>query len=190
MLIQSIKTHPVTQSDTDIFGILDQFITSLEEGSIVAVTSKIVAICEGNIRPIVGTSKEELIYSESDEYLDAPNPYGVVLTIKNNILIASAGIDESNGDSHFILWPRDPQASANRIREYLVKKFNLHKIGVIITDSVTRPLRWGVTGISIAYSGFHALRDYRDTPDIFGRHLHFTQSNLSDGLAAAAVLVM
>jgi dihydrofolate synthase / folylpolyglutamate synthase len=189
MHIQAIKTHPIAASE-NLENILDTYITHLSEGSIVAVTSKIVALCEGRVCPIEWTDKAELIRSEADEVLDVPNPYGVTLTIKDDILAASAGIDESNACGQYVLWPADPYTSAQMICTYLRRRFQLHHVGVILTDSVTRPMRWGVTGISIAHSGFEALYDYRGKPDIFGRYLHFTQSNLADGLAAATVFVM
>jgi F420-0:gamma-glutamyl ligase len=51
-------------------------------------------------------------------------------------------------------------------------------------------LRRGVLGISLAHYGFSPLKDYRGTPDIFGRKLQMTQTNIVDGLAAAAVMLM
>lgn len=101
-----------------------------------------------------------------------------------------AGIDESNADSQYVLWPKDAQATANRTRHYLAKKFNLQKVGVIITDSTCQPLRRGTSGIALAHSGFRALRDYVGTEDLFGRPYKVTQANISGGLAAAAVFVM
>lgn len=190
MIINSIKTHPITSSDTNIEAILDQYLTDFGEKDILAVTSKILWITEGNLIPIDTIDKYELIRKECDEYLDVENPYNVILTIKNGHLIASSGIDESNGDGNFILWPKNPEISAKNIWNYLRNRFWVKECWVIITDSVTRPLKWGVTGISIASYGFKSLRDYRHTPDIFGRHLHYTQSNIADGLAASTVLVM
>ena len=70
------------------------------------------------------------------------------------------------------------------------EKFQIKNLGVIITDSKTTPLRWGVTGTAIAYSGFKPLNDLIGTPDLFGRELKMTKVNILDGLAAAAVLVM
>jgi F420-0:gamma-glutamyl ligase len=61
---------------------------------------------------------------------------------------------------------------------------------VIITDSKTTPLRWGVTGVAIAHSGFLAVRDLIGHLDLFGRPLHMTKVDVADALAAAAVLVM
>ncbi len=190
MIINSIKTHPITSKDTDISQILDQYLTDFHERDILVITSKILWITEWSIIPVWSIEKDALIHRESDEYLDVPNPYGVILTIKNGHLVASAWIDESNGDNHYILWPKDLETSVKKIWDSLRQRFGIKECWVIITDSVTRPLLWGVTGISIASYWFEALRDYRNTPDIFGRHLHFTQSNIADGLAAAAVLVM
>src|SRR3989344_2903478 len=54
----------------------------------------------------------------------------------------------------------------------------------------TMPLRRGTIGISLAHCGFNPLKDYRGTKDIFGRKFTMTQTNIADGLAAAAVVVM
>lgn len=191
MNIKAIKTHKITKKDSDLFAVLDKYITELSEESIVAVTSKIVAICEGRIIPVLKTDKDELIKQEADLYLPREeNQYNLFLTIKNNLLAVSAGIDESNADGNYVLWPADPQGMANKIRQHLTKKFGLKKIGVIITDSKTTPLRWGVTGAAIAHSGFSALKDLIGSKDLFGRKLKMTKVSIMDGLAASAVLVM
>ena len=52
------------------------------------------------------------------------------------------------------------------------------------------PLRAGVTGVAVGYAGFRGIKDYRGTPDIFGRKFKFSRTNIADGLATAAVLVM
>ena len=59
-----------------------------------------------------------------------------------------------------------------------------------ITDSKTAPLRVGVTGVALAYSGFQALNDYVDTKDLFGQAFRMIKVNVVDALATAAVLVM
>ena len=195
MKVSAVKTHKITQEDKDIFKILDQYILELPENSVVAVTSKIVSICEGSILKIDDTQgeefKEKLIQENSQYYISrASSKYNISFTITNNILSASAGIDESNGNGFYILWPKDAQDSANKIRGYLAQKFNVKNVGVIITDSKTTPLRWGVTGITLAHSGFNALFDYIGKEDLFGRAFVYEKLNLSDSLAAAAVLEM
>jgi F420-0:gamma-glutamyl ligase len=42
----------------------------------------------------------------------------------------------------------------------------------------------------LAHSGFEALNDYRNTPDIFGRIMQVTQANIAEALAASSVVVM
>lgn len=193
--ITPVKTHKITLEDKDIVAIIDRYITHLEDNSILVVTSKIVSICEGRVKKIDPSTeesdKEELVKEESDYYLDkSENKYGFFLTITQNLLIPTAGIDESNGNGYYILWPEDPQQTANKIRQYFSQKFGLQNFGVIITDSKTTPLRWGTTGVAIAHSGFAALNDYIGQPDLFGREMRVTKSNIMDGLAAGAVMAM
>lgn len=195
MIVTAIRTHKITREDTDLFRILDQYILDLKENSILAVTSKIVSITEGSSLKIENNEnsgeKDRLIKENSQFYLPRANSkYNISFTIANNILSASAGIDESNGNGFYILWPKNAQVSANKIREYLSQKFNLKNFGVIITDSKTTPLRWGVTGIALAHSGFSALNDYIGKPDLFGRPFLYEKLNVADSIACAAVLVM
>lgn len=190
MIVTPIKTHKITTEDNDLFAILDKYLPELKEKSVVAITSKIISFTQGRI---VSSSvdKQKLIEKESDYFLPrTSSKYNVQFTIKNNILTANAGIDESNADGQFVLWPENPQESVNKIREYLTKKFNIKFLGVIITDSKAMPLRWGVTGISLAHSGLNALKDYIGKNDLFGRKFRFEKLNIADSLAAAAVLKM
>jgi F420-0:gamma-glutamyl ligase len=52
------------------------------------------------------------------------------------------------------------------------------------------PLRRGAVGFALAWDGFDPLRDYRGTPDLFGRSFEIEMANLADALAATAVLEM
>jgi putative folate metabolism gamma-glutamate ligase len=173
-----------------LFAILDRYVQRLPERSVLAITSKIVAICEGRVLPMAGVEKRELIEAEAERYLPPHPKYGVSLTIKQDMLIATAGIDESNAEGHYVLWPSDAQRSANAVRAHLAQRFSLAEVGVIITDSRTTPLRLGVTGVALAHSGFRALNDYVGSKDLFGRALRMTKVNVMDALATSAVLVM
>lgn len=190
MKVTAIKTHKITKDDKDVFAILDKYLPELTEKSVIAVTSKILSIIEGRVVKIGQVSKDELVTQEAELYLPPDPKYHFSLTIKNSLLIPSAGIDESNGNGYYVLWPKDPQKLANDIREDLVQKFKIKHVGVIITDSKTTPLRWGVTGAAIAYSGFLPLNDQVGIPDVFGRVMQATKVNVMDGLAASAVVVM
>lgn len=163
-----------------------------KEGDILAISSKVVSIDEGRCIPADKAEKNDLIKQEAQLYTQPKHTerWGYLFTITHGILGGSAGIDLSNGADHFILWPKNPMASAERIRKELMKIFKLKKFGVVITDSTSRPLRRGAMGMALAWAGFEPLYDYRGTKDIFGRAIRVEQANLVDGLAAAAVLVM
>lgn len=192
MIVTSIKTKKVSRSDT-IHQILDASLPEIFEKSIVIITSKIISVCQGRVVKNTGqTDKKKLVVKEADLYLNDtyPTPYGHTITVKNHILVPSAGIDESNANGDLILHPRNVQQVAVSIWQYLRKKHNLGEIGVLITDSHTMPLTWGVTGVGLAWCGFEAINDYVGKPDIYGRNLQHTEASILNGLASSAVVVM
>lgn len=191
MIVKAIRTRKFLPPKDNLLDLLSN-IKNLKENSVVAVTSKVVSIGEGRCIKVNKISKDELAISESDKYIPREeSPGGWILhTIKNNMLIASSGVDESNGNNFYILWPKNPKASVKRIWQILRKKFKLENLGVIVTDSRLVPLRRGVVGIAIAYFGFKPVKDYRGKKDLFGREFVMETSNLADSLATAAVLEM
>jgi len=191
MNIDPIKTLKIVVEGPSLQDIIASSVSECSERSILVITSKIVSICEGRVVKIGDQEKQSLIVHESSFYIPPEkSKYDISLTITRNILIPTAGIDESNGNGHYVLWPKNPQQTARDIRSYLADRFRLTNVGVLITDSKTAPLRLGTTGICLAYAGFSALNNYIDTPDLFGRNLKVTKANVADGLAAASVLVM
>lgn len=191
MQVQAIKTRKFLPPKDNLWELLST-IKSLKENCVVAVTSKVVSIGEGRCIPIGSIDKDNLIARESDKYLPRqlfPNEW-TMYAIKNNILAAAAGIDESNAKGFYILWPEDPELSVKKIWEFLRKKFDVKNLGVIITDSRVIPLRRGVVGLAISYFGFKPLKDYRGTKDLFGKEFIMETSDIPDSLATAAVLEM
>ncbi len=170
--------------------LLDLHLDDLPNGAIVVVTSKIVSLCEGRVVQPAEASKAQLIEQESERYLTSPGVHGFQFTIAHNTLVPAAGIDESNVGGGYLLWPADPQASANAIRHHLRAQFGRARVGVIISDSTCSPLRRGTSGIAIAHSGFRAVNSYIGQLDLFGRPLKLSESNIAGGLAAAAVVLM
>src|SRR3989344_4037822 len=132
MIVTTYKTSKISVGDT-LHSILDQYLPVLQERDVVVITSKIVSICQGQVINNDGTiDKHDLIHKEAEYYIDPEaTQYDVTLTIKQGTLIASSGIDESNSDKYFILWPLEPHKSAQEIWNYLKKKHNLKKLGVI-----------------------------------------------------------
>lgn len=193
MIVKAYKTHKIKVGE-DIFQILDKYLPTLSDHSVVAITSKIISISQGDVVPNDGTiDKDELIKKEADFYIESKvaTPYGkIFLTRKNNHIAFSAGIDESNADGNFILWPRNLQSATNKIWGYLRKKNNIKNLGVIVTDSRVTPVRTGIVGFCISWCGFEAVNDFSGNPDIFGRDLKFTKTSTIEPLAAAAAFEM
>ncbi len=190
MHIVAIKTEKVTPRSTTLVALLDRSLNKFPDGSILVITSKVVALCEGRFLAHDATLKEEAIIAEADYYLPKEHSrYGIPLTITDNAFIARAGIDASNTNGHYSLLPLDSYATARKIRRYLVKRFAVTNVGVIVVDSHSTPLRRGTLGVAIGWSGFQALKNYKNLPDIFGHH-YTTHQNQVDGLAVTASLAM
>ncbi len=189
MIVTPIKTTVVLPNSTTLIDLISSNITDIKEGSILAIASKVVSLCENRVKSMNLYDKTDLVQQESDRFTDTVGSYGFHFTITKNILIPSAGIDESNGNGDFILWPSDPQKSANNIRKQIKEFYGLKNIGIIITDSNLTPLRHGTVGIALAHSGFAALNDYVGQPDLFGRPFTVSTADIAGGLAGAAVLV-
>ena len=184
-----IKTRIFQPPQDDLFAILDESLVEVREADIVVVSSKVVSIHEGNCLPTTSIEKKVLIEKEAE--LAIPRSYwSSPITVKHNAFIGTAGIDESNANGHYILLPKDPFLSAQNIHTYLTKRFNLERVGVIITDSHSSPLRRGALGVSIGFWGFAPTINHVGKPDLFGREFRIEVSNLADALAAGAGIVM
>lgn len=178
--ITPVKTNRIAPNQKSIFDVLEGFLPEVSERSVIAITSKIVSLCEGRVMPAKGVDLEMLVKKEADYYLSgSPGKFDQRFTITNNLLSARAGIDYSQRNDYYILLPADPQTTANDVRHFLREKYKVSEVGVVITDSISSPLRRGVTGTMLSHSGFKALNDYKTS-----------RANVAAGLAAAAVLVM
>lgn len=193
MQVRAIQT-PVVKKDYDLFALIQDSLRSLEEKSVVVVTSKVVALCEGNVRRIkTGTHEEKLRLAkkEAEAYIDQTySKYDMLITIKHGLVAVNAGVDESNTGKYYAFLPKDPYQSAKEIWQFLREELKVKQVGVLITDSKTLPLKWGTTGTALAHCGFKALSNKIGLPDLFGRKLKMTQVNMAEGLAVAAVVEM
>jgi coenzyme F420-0:L-glutamate ligase/coenzyme F420-1:gamma-L-glutamate ligase len=164
--------------------------TGLLEGDVVVVTSKVVSKSEGRIVP----------ESQRDAALDAETvtvvatketPRGTTRIVRTHhgLVLAAAGIDASNAPAgHVLLLPRDPDASARALRQGLRDLTRL-SVGVVVTDTLGRPWRDGLTDSAIGVAGVTVLDDLRGLPDAQGRAMEATVIAVADEIASAADLV-
>lgn len=190
MKISAVKTHKIEYGES-LKNILDTYINELQEKSIIAITSKILSVTQGRYVKKNEIDKYELIKNEADQILETDeNQYNIHLTIKNGLLIPSAGIDESNAGDYYLLYPQDMWKITEETWHHLREKFNLSEVGVIITDSHTTIMRRGVVGIGLTWCGFSPLNSYIGKPDLYEQPLKVTKVNVLDSLAVTAVFAM
>ena len=107
----------------------------------------------------------------------------------HGFVCANAGVDASNVPPGFVtVLPRDPDASAERLRGALSAAFGC-PVAVIVSDTFGRPWREGVVNVALGVAGLQPLLDYRGSADSFGRRLTSTVVALADEVAGAAEIV-
>lgn len=184
MEIRPVKTRLFREQE-NLADFVVSHIPAVAEGTVLVVTSKIVALAEG--RTAKAEDKDRVIKAESDF---AVKTKWVWLTVKDGLVIANAGVDESNAEGKLILLPKDSYRAAAKLRAELRTHYGVKHLGVLLTDSRVLPLRSGVMGIALGYAGFKGLRSYVGAKDLFGRAFKFEETNVADCLASAAILSM
>ena len=162
----------------------------LADGDLVIVTSKIVSKAEGRI--VQADSRDDAITDETVRVVatkTTPRGQTRIVETKHGLIMAAAGVDASNTPAGTVLLlPEDPDASARAIRAELQRESGL-SLGVIITDTLGRAWRDGLTDAAIGAAGLSVLDDYRGRVDTQGRPLEMTVTAIADEVAAAADLV-
>lgn len=191
MEVLPIKTRLIQPPKDDLYGALSEAIADLQEEDVVVITSKVVAIHQGRSIKNDGTiDKKELAKKEADAYLMAKPPGKWSFFVKDNAIVANAGIDESNSNGYITLLPEKPIEAAREIWEFLTEKFGISKLGVVISDSHSIPFHCGTMGVALGLWGFNPVKYFVGKKDLFGRPFEFTRIDVADSLAVAGVFAM
>ena len=116
----------------------------------------------------------------------------VITTLRRGVLIANAGVDQSNVDparGDLVALPRDPDATAVALMRLLRARHGV-PVGVIVADSVVHALRRGTAGCALGVAGIHAVSSELGRPDLFGREMRITSRAVADNICSAALLLM
>jgi len=185
---------PDVTPGADLAALITEAAPWLKDSDILVVTSKIVSKAEGRLVdvPLAGPEREaaraELLAAETARPVARRGHTRIVQT-HHGFVMASAGIDASNVDrSRLVLLPKDPDASARSLCAALRERHGL-RVGVIISDTMGRPWRNGLTDVALGAAGIEPIRDHRGEIDPYGNELHLTQMAVIDELAGAAELV-
>ena len=162
----------------------------MQDGDILAVTSKVVSKAEG--RAIAAADREDAITAQTVRLVASrPHANGVTRIVENplGLVMAAAGVDGSNApDGVVLLLPEDPDASARALCAALRERFGV-ALGIVITDTLGRAWRIGQTDAAIGAAGLRVVEDWRGRTDANGVALEATIVAVADEIAAAADLV-
>jgi coenzyme F420-0:L-glutamate ligase/coenzyme F420-1:gamma-L-glutamate ligase len=179
----------------------------LRVDDVLVVTQKVVSKAEGAIVDLTTVDPRpeaiefatrwdrdprqvEVVLREARRVVRQAN--GVLITeTPHGFVCANGGVDASNvgpGSGQVVtLLPRDPDASATRIRRAIEARFGID-VAVIVSDSFGRPWRWGIIDVAIGVSGMLPLEDLRGSADHDGRVMRSTVRAVADEIASAAEL--
>jgi coenzyme F420-0:L-glutamate ligase / coenzyme F420-1:gamma-L-glutamate ligase len=200
---------PVQQSAFHLLDTLRQSLVAageaLQDGDVLAVSSKYTAISEGRVislQSITPTTEAlalasryhmnpviaQLVLQEADHIFGGIP--GFLLTAKEGIISPNAGIDRSNiPHGYAVLFPAEPYRSAAELRGRIAAEMGAD-VGVILTDSWLMPGRLGTSGVALATAGFKPVQDERGKADLFGNPMQVTQRGIADSLCICAQMVM
>jgi len=209
-----LERFPLVEPGDDlaqlIMDSLDDNGLALQEGDVLVIAQKIVSKAEGRYVRLAEVTagpeaqalaaradkdprQVELVLQESKEVMRV-RPGVIIVEHRNGYVHANAGIDKSNiandpDDPQVLLLPRDPDRSAQELRQALAQKSAVDP-QVIINDSMGRAWRNGTVGLAIGTAGLQPLHNQVGERDIFGNVLEVTEPAVADELAAGASLVM
>jgi F420-0:gamma-glutamyl ligase len=186
MQVTAIKTRRFLPPKDSLEDLLSYFDATLSDGDVVAISSKVLSICEGACKPTIDTEKQVLIANQSDEILSIKQDGEALLTRNHDMLLEYGGVDTLKA-GYYVTLPNNPYKSALAIWKILKKRNKIKKLGVIITDSHSVPYRRGAIGMAIAGYGFKPV-----TMDgtITKTHKKVAMIDTLDSLAATANVVM
>ena len=208
MRLCPVRTRAVKPGDNLVEVILDSLRKQkleLENDDVLALTSKIVSYSQGRVvklgevKPSEKAKKMAKKYSLEPEFAEllldqAEKVYGgvekAVLTLRDKILTANAGIDKKNAPiGSVVLWPENLVGWLKDFRDEVSRKAG-RRFAVMVVDSGLIPLRIGTVGLALAVAGFNPIREWRGKKDLYGRPIMITRHAVADDLASAAHLLM
>ena len=208
----ALKNFPLIKPNDDLANIINNSISvnniCIDDNDVIVVAQKIISKSENRYVDLdkVKISEEakdlasklnkdkgliQTIINESNKIISTEKKV-VIVEHKLGFININAGIDQSNipHDKNLaLLLPENPTKSAVDLHQELTKFLNKN-ISIIISDSMTRPFRSGVTNFALASHNIQSLIDLKGEEDMFGNKLKGTEIAAADELASAAGLLM
>ena len=208
----ALKNFPIIKPNDDLANIINNSMSlnniCIDDNDVIVVAQKIISKSENRYVDLdkVKISEEakglatklnkdkgliQTIINESNKIISTEKKV-VIVEHKLGFININAGIDQSNipQDKNLaLLLPENPTKSVVDLHQELTKFLNKN-ISIIISDSMTRPFRSGVTNFALASHNIQSLIDLKGEEDMFGNKLKGTEIAAADELASAAGLLM
>jgi coenzyme F420-0:L-glutamate ligase/coenzyme F420-1:gamma-L-glutamate ligase len=192
LTVTPVEGFPEVVLGTVLADLVAEAVPDLDDGDVLVVTSKIVSKAEGRLVPVDPddpSAAKALVEAEAVRVLRRRGDLLITET-RHGFVCANSGVDLSNVErGAAALLPVDSDRSARKLRDGLRARRGV-SVGVVVTDTVGRTWRKGLTDVAIGCAGVAAVVDLRGTEDALGRELHATEVAVADEIAAAAELVM
>ncbi|ASU77644.1 coenzyme F420-0:L-glutamate ligase [Actinopolyspora erythraea] len=194
LVFRAVADLPEFAEGDDLAGALIGAAPWLRDGDVLVITSKVVSKVEGRVVDAPrdperrDALRRELVLEEADHVL-ARKGRTLITQNKLGIVQAASGVDASNvATDQIALLPRDPDATAERLRAELAERAGV-RVAVVITDTMGRAWRVGQTDVAIGSAGVSVLHRYAGSTDSLGNELEVTTVAVADEIAGAADLV-
>jgi coenzyme F420-0:L-glutamate ligase/coenzyme F420-1:gamma-L-glutamate ligase len=191
MIIEACKKNGLELEDGDII-VIAQKVVSKAEDRVVTLRGLVPSEQAKDLSRLTGKSARfvELVLKESKRVLKASRDI-LLVEDKRGLVCINAGIDKSNvgGRGRFALLPESPDVSADKCR-LEIRELTNKNVGVIVSDTYSRPFRRGQVNYAIGTAGVRLFKDYKGKKDLFGQVLKVKNVAVVDELAAAAELLM
>lgn len=177
----------------------------LRDEHVLAIAHKVVSKSEGAVVALASVTPSaraaqlaleldkdpravQVVLDESVQVMRAERGVMICRT-RHGFVCANAGVDASNASTPdtLVLLPRDPDASARKIRARL-RELTGRAPAIVISDSFGRAWRHGQLDVAIGIAGMRALDDWRGRTDAAGLVLQATWLAVADAAAGSAEL--
>jgi coenzyme F420-0:L-glutamate ligase/coenzyme F420-1:gamma-L-glutamate ligase len=208
----AIKNLPYINPGDDLSKIINNALIkesiSIDDGDVIIIAQKIISKSENRYVDLscISASRQatalgkklnkdprfiQIILNESNEIISIEKNV-IIVEHKLGFIHINAGIDRSNISQKIdqvLLLPKNPALSSQQLQVRLSTLLQ-KDISVIVTDSMTRPYRSGITNFALASSNIQSLINISSEKDIYGNLLKYTEIAVADEIAAAAGLLM
>jgi len=210
--LHALENFPFIKPGCDLASTIEDSIVlnniKIDDGDVFIIAQKIISKSENryinldSIKPsneALSLSKKlnkdasliQIILNESKNIISIDKNV-IIVEHKLGFVNVNAGIDRSNISQEInqvLLLPENPTISAINLQNKISDIFKKN-ISLVITDSMTRPYRSGVTNFALASSNLQSLIDLSGEKDMYGNILKNTEIAIADEIAAASGLLM